>query len=93
MKVINDLRQLIRDNYDKIAEMPKEIRDIQIRPQPQHYRDDNIIKWITIYYKGTYNKVSVFLKYPQKDEFLSPIPFDKKLWEDFYNELKEVLNG
>lgn len=91
MKIINDLHQLIRDNYDKIAEMPKETGNMQIISQPILYRE-NELKWFTIYYKGLEHRVTVFLNFPKSDEFVSDFPFTEQLWTDFYNELKEVLN-
>jgi hypothetical protein len=87
MKVINDLHQLIRDNYDKIAEMPKDFGNIS-KSQP------HIIypTWMNIYYKGLGVRVAVFKKFPQSDELVCPLPFNEQLWTDFYNELKEALN-
>jgi hypothetical protein len=86
MKVINDLHQLIRDNYDKIAEMPKEFGNIEIGMA-------NDEQWIILYYKSINTRIAIHKKYPKSDEITSPLPFNEQLWEDFYNELKEALNA
>lgn len=88
MKIINDLHQLIRDNYDKIADMPEKIGNIR-KSQPS----ETCPAWIIIYFKGVYTKISVSRHNPQIDDVHYNLPFNEQLWTDFYNELKEVLNA
>jgi hypothetical protein len=84
MNIINDLRQLIRDNYDKIAAMPKKSDNTDIRASDVY---------IMIYYKDKGDKIIIFSHTPNIDEFTSSIPFNEQLWTDFYNELKEAINA
>ena len=86
MKVINELHQLIRENYDKIAEMPEKFGSFE---KSQCIADT----WFIILYKTNKCKIVVYHGNANMDESISSLPFNEKLWTDFYNELKEVLNA
>lgn len=93
MKIINELHQLIRDNYDKIAEMHDKDGSIIVTLQPKVYRRKDNIMWFNIHYKDLYNRVTIYKEFPKRDSIESTLPFNEQLWTDFYNELKEVLNA
>lgn len=85
MKVINNLHQLIRENYDKIAEMETPLKNIKISYSLS-------ANYVVMFYKNGNEKISIYPNVPELDDYTSSIPFNEQLWTDFYNELKEVLN-
>lgn len=84
MKIINDLHQLVRDNYDKIKALPK-------KPKNMHISSNNSVSFLMVYYKSKGDKIIVFSNTPEIDEFTSSLPYNEQLWIDFYNELKEEI--
>jgi hypothetical protein len=81
---MNELRKLIRDNYQRVASMPGKRGNIDIT-----IGDDS--KWVNVYFKSVECRISIHRDFTTIDSVSFTLPYTEDWWEDFYNELKEAI--